>query len=84
VFEQVCDFLICGDVYVKVVHFVFLVVEGGGVVRVGGGGLGPGVVLLYSASESGNDGSGDIVAMCHVCYKLSFPILLLFAQWECV
>jgi len=32
-----------------------------------GGGLGLGVVLMYSASESGNDGSGDIVAMCHVC-----------------
>ena len=28
-----------------------------------GGGLGHGVVLLYSASESGNDGSGDIVVM---------------------
>jgi len=41
----------------------------------GGGGLGPGVVLLYSASESGKDGLGDIVAMCHVCYKLPFTIV---------
>ena len=38
-FEQVCDFLICGDVYVKVVHFVFLAVEGGRVVGVGALGL---------------------------------------------
>jgi len=57
---------------------------GGGRGGCGGGGLGPGVLLLYSASESGKDGSGDNVTMCHVCYKLSFPILLLFAQWECV
>ena len=27
---------------------------------------------------------GDIVAVYHVCYKLPFLILLLFAQWECV
>ena len=32
----------------------------------GGGGLGPGVVLLYSASESGNDGSG-ILVLCAMC-----------------
>ena len=58
-------FLVCGDIYVKVVHFVFLVAVDGGC---GGGGLGPGVVLFYSASESGNDGSRDIVAVCHECY----------------
>ena len=45
-------FLIYGDVYVKVVHFVFLVEEGEGLWGWVGG-FGSGVVLLYSASESG-------------------------------
>ena len=48
--NKLVNVLICGDVYVKVVHFVFLVGVGG-VCECGG--FGPGVVPLYSVSKSG-------------------------------
>ena len=57
-------FLICGDVYVKVAHFVFLVVEGGGVMGVGALGLVLCCCILHLSWERMVQGILLLCAMC--------------------
>ena len=61
-----------GDVYVKVVHFVFLVVEVGGVVGVGALGLVLCCCILRLSRESMVRGILLLCAMCVIsCHSLS-------------